>query len=295
MTDKITVVYIMGAGRSGSTLLTTLIGGSSTIFSSADLMQYYNYVCENKVCGDGNRISESPFWVNVLKSLPSETAAISCEIDKRNYELEHHSAFLKNFLGLTNKDHIDRYLQQQKALINAVAQESGKNVIVDSSKYANRAFLLNRLDPDIDVKFIYNIRDLRGVINSFSKNVQSPRKPLSALFYYLMVNMLSQIIFWMLPSEKKLKIRYEDLMTDYKKVVSSISHLVGHPMDDVVRKIEEGETFEIGPVIEGNRLVKNKKLKIKYDTAWKTGIPRYKQIIYYLIAAPLMILNRYRI
>lgn len=284
----------MGAGRSGSTILTTLLGGSSLTFSTADLMQIYDYLSNNKTCGNGEKILESPFWQEVLKKLPAEVYQNAHDIEKRNYRIEHHRALLSNLIGLYDKPTVAQYLNEQTQLIEAISLASGKNVIIDSSKYANRALLLNKLNKDIDVKYIYNIRDVRGVVNSFSKNVQSPRRPLSAIFYYFMINLISQLVYWLLPKKNKLKVRYEDLMLDYEGTLARISTLINAPLDDVVGKINNDEEFEVGPVIEGNRMVQSKKLKIQYDDKWHLNISRIKQYFYYLLAAPIMILNRYK-
>jgi hypothetical protein len=52
-------------------------------------------------------------------------------------------------------------------------------------------------------------------------------------------------------------------------------------------------TFEIPHIIAGNRLRSDKQLVIKKDLKWKEEISRPKQILYYLLALPLMIINKY--
>jgi hypothetical protein len=198
MTDPITVLYILGAGRSGSTLLTTLLDGSAATFSTADLMQIYEYIRDDKVCGDGCRISESPFWQQVLGQLPPAVVQDAAETVDRNFSIERHSALFSNLLGLHDQSVVDRYLDEQVKLLHAIAQISGKRIVIDSSKYANRAFLFNRIHQGIDVKYIYNTRDVRGVVNSFGKNVQTPRTPISAIMYYIAINAISQVVYWTL-------------------------------------------------------------------------------------------------
>jgi hypothetical protein len=295
MNNKVTVIYIMGAGRSGTTILTTLLGGSSLIFSTADLMQVYDYKSQDKTCGNGVKFSKSEFWKSVFKCFPVEYNNNASNIAKRNHKIEHHKAALSTILGIYNRNVVTPYLEEQAKLFFAISKVSDKNIIVDSSKYPVRGLLFNMLNENIDVKYIYNIRDVRGVVNSFSKKVQTPRNALSTIYYYFVINVITQVIFWMLPNKNKIKVRYEDLMVNHHDVFASLSELLNIPFRDVIDKLDNNESFDIGPVIEGNRMVKNRKVKLKYDNCWQFNLSRFKQIIFYILTAPLMIINRYKI
>ena len=62
------------------------------------------------------------------------------------------------------------------------------------------------------LKVIYNIRDARGVLFSFSKKVQTPKGSFGSLIYYNCVNLIAELVYFSLPREAKVKIKYEDLM-----------------------------------------------------------------------------------
>ncbi len=66
-------------------------------------------------------------------------------------------------------------------------------------------------------------------------------------------------------------------------------------MDDVKKKIQNHETIDVGPVIEGNRMVKQRSIKFRYDTEWSHRIARGWQIFYYIASFPIMFLNRYEV
>ena len=48
-------------------------------------------------------------------------------------------------------------------------------------------------------------------------------------------------------------------------------------------------------VIGGNRMKKNENISIKKDDKWKQNIVRWKQVVYYVLSAPIMLINRYKI
>jgi sulfotransferase family protein len=289
--NKITLIYILGAGRSGSTILSTIIGASKSVFNCADLMQIYEYGCLKKNCNDGYSIFESPFWSKVLKLYDPDNKVDYCKSAKENRTLEYHSSIINIF---TSKKKVMQFVAEQEKLIQSISYVSKKNYIVDSSKYVNRAFLLTKL-KNIDVRFIYNIRDSRGVINSFNKKVQSSRNPFSAILYYDVVNLMSELLYLTLPRSKKIKIRYEDIILDRTNTIDRLSTFLNINFDDVLEVLEKSEDVEIGPVIEGNRMVKKRKVKLYYDNEWLGKESRINRIIYYVFSLPFMVMNKYKI
>ena len=135
------------------------------------------------------------------------------------------------------------------------------------------------------------VRDVRGVINSFGKNVQTPKKPLSTILYYTLINFWSQWVYSF--DQRILKIRYEDFVNQPEKTIQKIEkHLFGSSSN--ISNLTN-ETFIIPHIIAGNRLRSQKQLVIKKDMKWKEKISRRKQLLYYFLTLPLMILNNYKL
>lgn len=290
---KITVVYIIGAGRSGTTILSTLLGATTESFSVADLMQIYAYIESDKVSGDGFRISESPFWGKVINECSFLNEAQIGKRIQRNSRLESHGAIVKNILHAQRRSDVEEYLGELQKLYETISEYSGANVIIDSSKYPNRGLLLKRLSGNLEIKYIYNIRDVRGVVNSFSKTVQTPKTPFSAILYYNAINLMTEVVYRFLPSSDRMKVRYEDVISANPSTLERLSEFVGLPRSDLDQIVNYGQAVEVGPVIEGNRMVKDKKIRFEPDTEWVSSLPRLKQIIYFLLAFPVMLINRY--
>ena len=291
---RINVIYIMGAGRSGSTILSTALGSSNQMFNCADLMQIYDYGCTNKKCNDGSTIFESDFWQRVLKIYDPENTIDYCARAKENTKIERHASFIRNYFGFTKKNDLENYTIDQEKLFRSIASVSKKNYIVDSSKFVNRALLLGK-SKKINLKIIYNVRDSRGVINSFGKTVQTKKNPISSILYYCVINLMSELLFLTLPKAKKIRIRYEDLVSKQQNSIEKISKFLEVDLGDVLGLIKSDSNIEVGPVIEGNRMVKDRKIVLAYDGEWLTKLGCYKRLTYYLLTLPFMIVNKYKI
>lgn len=63
----ITVVYIIGAGRSGSTLLGNILGEVDGFFHAGDLVRIWKFgVRRDTACGCGATVRSCPLWLDVL-------------------------------------------------------------------------------------------------------------------------------------------------------------------------------------------------------------------------------------
>src|SRR5690606_41764042 len=83
---------------------------------------------------------------------------------------------------LFNKRPDNEYLKIQNHIFKTITILSPKEWLLDSSKYISR-YLLLKQSKQINIKGIYVVRDVRGVINSFNKQVQTPRNPISTIIY----------------------------------------------------------------------------------------------------------------
>jgi len=275
------ILYLLGSGRSGTTLLATILNSTPNITSFGELHQFYTYVKDNKKCSCGKEVNKCSVWNTIITSLNIESIEFYEKI--QTHEEKHKfTPFL--LLGKKSSKH---YKISQNRLFDTITTDPD-NWILDSSKYVSRFLLLNQL-KNKNIKGIYVVRDVRGVINSFSKQVQTPKTPFNTILYYLLTNFFAQIVCW--TNSDVIKIRYEDLVEDpliiCNKIYSSLLN--------TNTNISINSTLEVPHIIGGNRLKTNKSIKIQKDDEWKQKISRKKQIIYYILCLPLMLINKYKI
>ena len=280
----IPLIYLLGAGRSGTTVIATVMNAHPNIQTAGELHQFFGHLLGDKDCSCGNTLATCEFWRNT-----SNNFQVSIK-ELRNWkrQIKKQEAHRNIPKYLFNKREYKDYCKIQELLFTNIKKETEGQWILDSSKYIGRYLLLKRSEK-LKVRGVYVVRDVRGVIASFMKKVQTSRSPLSAILYYLMINTFAQLVCWM--DREVVKVRYEDFMRDPERVVQEICGRISPTLDIPISLPSE---FEMPHIIGGNRLRKHKTISLNFDEKWKTSIPRGKQILYYFLALPIMILNQYR-
>lgn len=280
----------MGAGRSGTTIFATVIGGSKNITTLGEMHQFLDHFLNHKPCSCGQSLKECSFWSPIISKLEMRYSnAELIQINQYNKDIESHSHISKSY----HKNDLE-YGIFQKQLLEIISKEHPSKYYLDSAKFISRGLQLNKIEG-VNLKLVYIVRDVRGVIHSFNKKVQTSKTPLSTIIYYATINFFGQWIYWLLGKEKVLKLRYEDFVNDTDTVLLKIQDFIGCDLSENLKKLHNNEPFEMPHIIGGNRMTDNKNVTLKSDIQWKKSISRSKQIMYYIIAAPFMFINKYRI
>lgn len=281
MTSKINIIYLLGAGRSGTTLLATLLNNHEDIETLGEMHQFIEYVDENKDCSCGEKLKSCSTW-NLSSDLMDSDIK-----DERLYceNKESH----KNIPTLIfNKKADKRYISIQEHIFSSVSEHRKSKWYLDSSKYIARYLLLKK-SRKFNIKGIYMVRDPRGVINSFSKKVQTSKRPLSAVLYYNLINFFGELVSR--TSKNILKIKYEDLVESPELVLEEI---YDHVFDIKKGSVILLEFSTMPHIVGGNRIKTKKRIHLSKDTDWQRNIPRARQIMYYYLCFPFTYINKYR-
>ncbi len=284
------LIYLIGAGRSGTTILSLLLGNSESVTSLGELHQLPEYMGLEGKCSCGQLLSSCPYWNSVYSSLHNQFCSNSYKEQAR--ELESHRYVYKYFFeknrALTNSE----YCSANKALLSHLSNNN--QFTIDSAKYIGRGLALNSIFQK-NIQFVYLVRDPRGVVNSFGKSVQTSRSWLSATAYYFIVNFTTLLVCKTLLRNKYIKIRYEDLISSPERVLSEIADSLDLDLDQVKVKLAKGEGLTTGHVIGGNRLVQDNIVHFKSSESWWEKMPRWKQWSIWVLTLPLNIINRYKL
>lgn len=283
---KTALIYLLGAGRSGTTLLATVLNSHPKIQTIGEMHQFVEHLKEGKQCSCGEEVKDCPFWGNIVNDLSFDENDLE-RLDTILQRSESH----KNIPGLLLGDvkGTDEYLKIQHDIFKSITLNVPNQVLLDSSKYIARYLLLKK-GGLFNLKGVYVIRDVRGVINSFGKQVQTPKKPIATIVYYSLINFFGQILCWM--DKDIVKIKYEDFVINPVLVTSQIHE---HVFGEGHNNFELPKHYEMPHIIGGNRMKTSKSISIKPDVKWKANMPRDKQILYYILTLPLMLINRYKL
>lgn len=293
MPDKINLIYLMGAGRSGTTALATFLGGHPDIEAIGEMHQFFDHLAQKKTCSCGKNLTNCRFWSEIIEQLPNDYIEKSFEFQNFCQKFDYHTSVPKHILGF-NKKQQKKYNEIQSVILSLIKQKINSFYLLDSAKYIGRNISLKK-NNNLTVKTIYLVRDVRGVINSFKKKVQSSRGTLSTIFYYLIVNLTAEVYYRFLSKKSIIKIKYEDFTVNPEQTLERIGKFLELDMDNVITRIKRDDKFAIGHIIGGNRLKQNESIKLKSDILWKKNQSRLQQIIYYILASPIMLINRYKI
>jgi hypothetical protein len=163
------VIYIAGAGRSGSTLLEMILGNLTGFYSIGEVRYLWEYWNKDLIpCGCKKMLSECDFWSEVMK----RTHLTSFELEYLS-DLSTKLDRSRNLLRLEtliNSKHglVHDLIKYTELLYQSIWETSGRQIIVDSSKVPSHLLLLQQI-PSIDLRVLHLIRDGRAVVYSWSK------------------------------------------------------------------------------------------------------------------------------
>lgn len=172
--DRIKIVSIIGNGRSGSTILESIINNNENIISVGECFRFWErFYKDETFCGCGASITECALWTFVHRELslkikdysPSKTK----QILKEYLQYKHF-----NSISLENQSSEYLYLIENiKVFFAAIFSFSNEKVILESSKSVYWAKIIETI-PELEVYFLHLERDLTSVASSWKKRVKLP-------------------------------------------------------------------------------------------------------------------------
>ena len=237
-TAPTTILYIAGAGRSGTTLLGCILGQLKGFCFVGETM-FRHTPLATQLCGCGALVLECDFWTTVRRDAGGGRRPLG---EEEFFSLARTARW--RHLPLTFVPGGERRLATLygerwhgcERLYGAVAAASGAGVIVDSSKSVPYGRMLN-LFPGFDLRVVHLVRDPRAVAYSW-KRVKPARdrsagsmKQLDrgeATLFWILNNLGAELLCRHAP-DRYLRLRYEDFVLRPRESVERILRLVGEP------------------------------------------------------------------
>jgi Sulfotransferase family len=244
------VVYIMGAGRSGSTVLGVVLGNCKRVFYAGELDAWLF----KEGCSNFDGPERATFWEAIATAVPEGAELYGTSA--RRY-IEHSVAPARALRGKRKLRR--RYRHVAEHLYQALGERSGAAWIVDTSHYPLRAREMQKVNG-IDLYLLFLSRRPESVVSSFSKrDVDQPaRSPLRTNAYLHLTNLLAMLVFLAQPSERRLFLRYEEFAKHPERTVEEL--LKWLQMDTEVPDLTELHT---GLAFQGNRLLRSKHISFR--------------------------------
>jgi hypothetical protein len=238
------VIYVMGAGRSGSTILGVTLGNCEDVFFAGELDKWLGKSGRPPLEGS----ERERFWSEVLQGVDGSDLFAG-----RARCLERSSALFDPRKLLARRRLRRRYRQVAEQLYRAVARVAGVTHVVDTSHYPLRAKELQRL-ADVDMFLMFVVRDPHSVVASFAREDVAERKfgVLTTNLYLWLTYLLSMWTFLRHPRDQRLFVRHEEFLADPQAVIAQILERAG-----CATSTPDLGRLSTGLPFQGNRLVRS--------------------------------------
>jgi len=294
--NRAKVIYIMGCGRSGTTILDIVLGNHSGFLSLGELNNSMDAWNKKRICSCGVPVRQCRIWKNVGNIFfRNDSGGEHYRIANYQNDIERQISIIKHILGLYDSSMIHEYHSYIYNIFRLLKESSSAKAIIDSSKSVGRALALLK-NAKIDVQIIHLVRDPRGVYFSFQKkNLITPTKNIWSLAaYWNSVNFLASLVRLRFGDKKVLRVRYEDLISNTDLTIDKIADFINEDLSDVKIKLRDEVPMERGHLASGNRIRKQKiLLKLQPDFEWMKRLKLHQRIIITTNCSPLMIAYRY--
>ena len=290
------VVYVTGAGHIGSTILDIVLGNHPEIQGVGEVNKLHRsgWVSDSgRRCACGEAIPECSFWPEVRHRWASSLGGD----DVPRYV--HLQGLFERFRGawprlLRNRfkpsAEFREYLDKTAALYEAILHVSGRSIVVDSSLTSRRAYAL-ALNPAVDLSLIHLVRDGRGVIWSLKKpgkrtltKVYKPAPSWRTTKYWITANLQSAWVYDHLGEDKRLRVRYEEFVTNPSLILNRIGALVGEDLSCVAEGIARRDPMRAGHTVGGSSVRMSKDIQLRADFAWRESLPSTDRRLFWLLA-----------
>lgn len=296
------IVYIMGRGHSGSTVLDLMLGNHEGIQSAAEITS--GFQMRPSLCACQEDIDECEYWGRIRRKLQEKRP--DCSLVEYGEMLNYMDRFYRIpqiKLGWPLPARIKRHFRSMSYdLFSLIAEESGRSYVMDSSKELGRAYYLKKSFSG-QVKIIHLVRDGRAVMWSrlwrmregldlfFMRRKYHPKRiwPIMILevVSWAFVNLLAVIVS--LGDPNVLLVRYEDLVGDSTRELTRIGEFLGLDLLPLAKRVENGDEFKIQHAIGGNYMSHNesRRFVLKPDYVWCEKLPRVYKWMFLVLGFPI--------
>lgn len=285
---KSKVIFILGIGRSGSTMLDLILGSHSQGFSLGEISKLPEMYRRNpdpaSFCPTGT------FWADHFSAEDAKQLVRG---------LSGHR--LHRYIPLRLERAL-RELIKQDAVLNPytlLAQRIQKSMLIDSSKYPD--WVARRLDArefrqnHLDAYVIHIVRDGRAVLNSYLRAY--PQLTVEEISYRWLSNLEQcEQVYQSIASNRRIQVRYERLASNPTSTIEAVCAFLDIPFETEMLEYWKHEHYYIAGSRSARALIARYRnqpvssttqevhgnyysemdLGIKLDQRWKTELASEK-------------------
>lgn len=307
--DKIKVLYVAGWGRSGSTILTNILGQVDGFVSVGEINFLWQHgLIENRLCGCGAPFRECEHWTVVFSGafggLDGVDPRRMVRFQEEGVRTRHIPLMMVPWGRRHLRSRLGEYLGNLERLYGAILDSTGGRVIVDSSKFPSYGYTLGML-PNVEMYVVHLIRDPRAVSYSWLKKKLQPDKEGGKGYMHRFDPVKSSLMWdaWNLSTEalwgrspgRYMRLRYEDFVRSPRVTVERILGMVGERAPRLPFAGEHEAELGVSHTISGNpNRFETGTIELRPDDEWKRRMRTRDKALVTALTLPVMIRHKYR-
>jgi hypothetical protein len=302
--SSVTVVYIGGDARSGSTLLDLILDKIPGFVAVGELTYVWERgLLKNELCGCGSPFRECPFWQRVgLEAFGGWEAVDLYEMLRLERSVTRLRRWPLLIVPLVQRgafeDAVRNYSEHIQRLYLAIARVSGCSVVVDSSKNPCLAMLL-RLMPNVEPRIVHMVRDSRGVAFSWTRHVLRSEAtaesymptfpPWYSSLVWTVKNLQHHLMkAWGIPH---LFLRYESLVRSTRCEIERLLVYSGATVAERDLSFLDDDHITLGAnhTVSGNPMrFRRGRVPLRLDDEWRSAMRFGHRVLVSVLTSPLL-------
>lgn len=310
---RLKVLSVVGAGRSGTTVLASILGEVDGFTSAGELRWLWERgVGEQRPCGCGQPPSRCPVWGPVVEASGQQLASSTpprtvADLVAAQHQLKGRTGFPRVLRAL-QEDRSSPQSSQWPALrlvrdnvgmaCRTLAAATDAAVIVDTSKRPLDAAVMAGI-PDVDTYVLHVVRDARAVVHSWRRTksftaagttrTMGTRGLTSTVRRWTGNAVYAELLRRRIPADRWLHLRYEDFAARPRESVESILTFLDEPGPG---PFLDAHTALLHPnhIVAGNpSRFTTGDVRIRPDDAWQREMPVRDQRLVASMTLPLLL------
>lgn len=304
------VLSIVGAGRSGTTILASILGEVPGVVAAGEIRWLWQRgVLEHRSCGCSEPPARCPVWSTVIERVlatpPDADLArlpLLGEILGRQTELDSPRNRLRVIRSADGRGGtwpaLDRMREVAEQVCAGLVAATQADVVVDTSKRAQDAAVWAAL-RSVDHYVLHIVRDPRAVAFSWRRRkpagpgeverTMSSRRLLSSVKRWTENCLGAELLRRQLPPHRWLFVRYEDFAAAPRPTVARMLDLLSLSADPPFVG-DRTVTLRTNHIVAGNpSRFRTGPVHVRADTEWKRAMTQRDQATVAALTLPLLV------
>jgi hypothetical protein len=296
------VLFVTGVGRSGSTLVSNVLGSLRGFTSVGELRYLWERgLAEGSSCGCGRAVASCPFWTAVLQSAYGDESPDIPRIVAGDRNLLRLRGLPRLLLSSSPRSREEGdaqwYAAELGRILRALTEHTEGSTIVDSSKLVSYGLVLSRL-AGVDLRVLHLVRDPRGVAHSWARirsrddrglgSEQMGRESaLKSSVLWDVENVAAERL-WSRQPDRYVRVRYEDVTRAPAATLTEALQRLG--FESRVEADNDGRLHvDVAHTVAGNpgRMTSGP-LAVRRDDEWVSRMTSTQRLVVTATTAPIL-------